>query len=85
MTTKRASLGSRGNLVQSALSETKSPASSPEADVSTPKEKPIGIGIRMTPSQHEELRRISYETRLSLNSLLLEGVEHVIKKYQKRG
>ena len=41
-------------------------------------EKPVAISIRFPKAIHEDLRRIAYEERVSIHSLILEGVTKVI-------
>jgi hypothetical protein len=59
--------------------------SAPASEAAEVKEEIVGIGIRMPKSMHRELRRISYEEEISMNSLLIEGVQHVIKTHPKKG
>lgn len=44
----------------------------------------VGVSIRMDPHIHDELRRISYETRTSIQVLVMQGIEHVIGKHPPR-
>lgn len=37
-----------------------------------------GVGIRMSVELHEQLRRISFEQRVPLNDLLVEGAKMVV-------
>ncbi len=61
------------------------------ADESNGKKKLVAIGIRMTEGQHEHLKDIVYWTEkktgesVSLNSLLVEGVERVIEDRKAKG
>ncbi len=75
-------------MAKSSIAKTRaSLKSGPDASKAEPEEQAspiVGIGIRMPRSLHDELRRISYETRVSLNSLLLKGVEHVIAEDKKQ-
>jgi len=41
----------------------------------------IGISIRMDGDTHDELRRISYETRTSIQKLVMQGIKGVISKH----
>lgn len=47
----------------------------------TANEKPVGLSVRLTAETHEVLRRIAFERRVSIHSLLLEGVDFVIRKH----
>ena len=47
-------------------------------------EKPrrvVNLPLRLTPAQHDALRKIAYEQRVSLHSLVLEGVAAVLQKH----
>jgi predicted HicB family RNase H-like nuclease len=52
-----------------------------KAEKPATKTKPIGVTVRFTPAQHAALRKVSYETRVSLNSLIMEGVASVLQKH----
>ena len=39
------------------------------------------LGVIMPEEMWKELRRISYETNLSMNELSREGINYIIKKY----
>jgi predicted DNA-binding ribbon-helix-helix protein len=43
----------------------------------------VMLSVRLDPAMHQELRRIAYERRVSIHSLLIEGVDTVRKKYLK--
>lgn len=75
--------GLRAGALSAALQAAKS-TSAPAPTSEETKEEIVGIGIRMPKSMHKELRRISYEEEISLNSLLVEGVQHVIKVHPKK-
>lgn len=38
----------------------------------------IGIGVRVPRRVHDELRRMAYEQRVSINSILVAGAERMI-------
>lgn len=40
----------------------------------------IGLSLRLNPETHEVLRRIAFDRRVSIHSLLLEGVAAVIQQ-----
>jgi len=54
-----------------------------EQEVDT--DKRVGISVRMDARVHDELRRISYETRTSIQALVMQGIEHVISKHPPKG
>ena len=61
----------------SARKKAPAPIESEQADTG----KRVGISIRMAPDIHDELRRISYETRTSIQTLVMQGIKHVIGKH----
>lgn len=89
---KKPGLRARGGAVQAALTAAKTndevverntpPAPSP---VPSPADraKPVGLSIRLPPELHEELRRIAFDRRVSIHTLLLEGVQAMVGKYGK--
>ncbi len=46
----------------------------------TAKARKVNLPLRITPEAHDALRRIAFEERVSLHSLLLEGVAEVLRK-----
>jgi len=74
---KKPGLSARGGAVQAAL---KASASDRPAEQTDTKER-IGISIRMEGDTHDELRRISYETRPSIQKLVMQGIKSVISKH----
>ena len=55
------------------------------ADAEADKKKLVVLSIRLNPTVHDALRRIAFDRRVSIHSLLLEGVEHVRAKYSANG
>ncbi len=43
--------------------------------------KTIATSVRLDPDRHERLRTIAFHSRRSMHSLLLEGVDLVLKKH----
>jgi hypothetical protein len=74
---KNPGFGARTESMQAAASRTGGKETGTDSPAAG---KIVGIGIRMPEALHEELRRISFESRDSINSLLLEGVKLVIAK-----
>lgn len=46
-----------------------------------PKVKPIGITLRLTPRQHDALRRVAFEQRVSINKLMMDGLAEVLRRH----
>lgn len=44
----------------------------------------VGLSVRLTPKTHDDLRKIAFDRRVSIHSLLLEGVEFVIRKHSSQ-
>ncbi len=44
-------------------------------------ERAIATTVRLDPDRHEQLRTLSFHSRRSMHSLLLEGVDLVLKKH----
>ena len=74
---KKPGLTARGDAVQAAL---KAGTGDSPAEQTDNKER-IGISIRMDGDTHDELRRISYETRTSIQKLVMQGIKGVISKH----
>ena len=70
--TKRAGLRARQTTVQSALDAA--------GMVDAEKGERIAIGARVDVSIHDALREIAFRDRVSINSLIIEGLEYVIDK-----
>lgn len=86
--TKRTSLKARNASVQAAMKAAKGNEQSSEKSPSAVKDaakngKLVGLTIRLSQDMHEKLRKISFERRVSIHSLFLEGVEFVSKKYER--
>jgi hypothetical protein len=74
-TAKNPGLGARRGSIDAALA-----VSTASSEASPPEEKPVAISIRFPKPIHDELRRIAYEQRVSIHSLILAGVQHVIEE-----
>lgn len=81
--TKRAGLSARTRTLQAALtvSSPETPAVG-EAPAKPPApDKPVVTSVRLSSAMHERLRRIAFERRVSLHTLLIEGVETVLSRH----
>jgi len=74
---KKPGLTARGDAVQAAL---KAGAGDSPAEPDSPGDR-VGISIRMDGATHDELRRIAYETRTSIQKLVMQGIKSVISKH----
>lgn len=54
----------------------------PRKQTLNPNAKDKRLGVIMSEEMWKELRRISYETNLSMNELSREGINYIIKKYR---
>lgn len=50
----------------------------PTSDSDSKAAAPVPISVRLPKAMHEDLRRIAFEKRVSIHSLILEGVEKVV-------
>ena len=88
---KRSGLRARNEAVQAAVqaqatrkrtpaaAQKKTPAAT--EGKSTDPGKRVGISIRMDADIHDELRRIAYEYRTSIQALVTQGIERVIGEH----
>ena len=88
MTVQKPGLRARSSSVQAALTAQGTgekaaeipPAPAPLPPAVKEKAKPVGLSVRLDHDTHEALRRIAFEERVSIHSLLMEGVELVLKR-----
>ena len=73
---KNPGFGTRSAAVSAALGVATAgkPSTAPEEDEMKP------VGFRLPTSLHDELRRISYEKRIPINTLIIAGVRHVVEQ-----
>ena len=86
MSSKRVGLKARSGAIQAAIAASKgevAPAVKTRAEgrKAAAKGKPIGLSVRLEPEMHDRLRRVAFEKRVSIHSLILEGLEVVLRKY----
>lgn len=84
--TKRTSLKARSASVQAAMvaageNDKPSAKNATAGKPVAPNSKPIGLTVRLTSDQHEAMRKIAFNRRVSIHSLIMEGVNFVTKKY----
>ena len=84
---KRSGLRARNEAVQAAAQVQATRKRTPAATESQPANpgKRVGISVRMDADIHDELRRIAYEHRTSIQALVMRGIEHVIGKHPPKG
>lgn len=83
---RRSGLSARSGSIQAAIVAARGTGPADEiAAVSGPaarcKGRTIGLTLRLDEEAHDRLRRIAFEKRVSIHSLLLEGVEAVLAKH----
>jgi len=71
---KRAGLQARSASVKAAMEAGR--------DKDPPKGKPVLQTVRLDPERHELLRTIAFHERVSMHSLLIEGVDMVLAKHK---
>jgi hypothetical protein len=76
-TKKNPGLGARKGSVEAALAASRitSPAAAAAPEASAPV---VPLSVRLPKAMHEVLRKIAFDRRVSIHSLILEGIEKVI-------
>lgn len=41
----------------------------------------VNLPLRLSPEQHDALRKVAFERRVSIHALMLEGVAEVLRRY----
>ena len=75
-TKKNPGLGARMGSVEAALAVSRVEAPS----VSRPPDSVVPLSVRLPRPIHDALRKIAYDRRVSIHSLILEGIVTVIKE-----
>lgn len=86
---KRSGLLARSGSIQAAIVAAKGDAAAENNDALNARAgqkrgRTVGLTVRLDEPTHERLRRIAFEKRVSIHSLLLEGVKAAITKHEKR-
>lgn len=79
MTQKRPGLMARSATVQAAMVAAKEPEAPATASPPPRKGGIVGLTVRLDPAIHDELRRIAFDERVSIHSLLLESIDLLLK------
>jgi hypothetical protein len=53
---------------------------SAKEESTAPQDKLIGLSVRLTRERHDALRRISYEQRIPIHTIILQGLDYMIGK-----
>lgn len=77
---KRVGLAARKSSISAALTASEAAGGDAPAKTKPVKQKPVTLSIRLDPDTHEQLRKLAFERRVSIHSLLLEGVAMVLTK-----
>jgi len=85
--TKRTGLNARNSSVKAAIAAAGGASPNEGNKASSGKVQPsgarvVGLTLRLDAKTHDRLRRVSFDSRKSIHSLLLEGVEMMLKKYE---
>lgn len=59
------------------------PASRRTRQPRVPKPKPIGVMVRLTPKQHDALRRVATEQDVTISNLVRNAIADVLMKHGK--
>jgi DNA-directed RNA polymerase subunit F len=75
MAKRKSSLSARSEATKAAV------AIRAKVEKDIPTSDRVGLSVRLTPDTHEELRKIAFEKRVSIHSLMLEGIDNILDKY----
>lgn len=82
---KRSSLAARNSSIQAAMVAAGGSEISATKKALPPKDtsstKIVGLTVRLPVETHELLRQIAFTQRVSIHSLLMEGVDFVVRKH----
>ena len=86
---KRSGLLARSGSIQAAIVAAKGGAAAENRDAldaksGAPKGKTIGLTVRLDQRTHDRLRKVAFDERCSIHSLLLEGIEAALKRHEPR-
>lgn len=85
---KRSGLSARSGSIQAAIVAAKGEAAAENKNaakaksVRQPVGKTVGLTVRLDQRTHDRLRKIAFDERVSIHSLLLEGVEAALAKHE---
>jgi hypothetical protein len=83
---KRSGLLARSGSIQAAIIAAKGKAAAENNDTLNAKSeqrgKKVGLTLRLDERTHDRLRKIAFEERVSIHSLLLEGVETALGRHE---
>lgn len=80
---KRSGLSARSGSIQAAIVAAKGEGAAENRDSLRPKPetlRPIGLTVRLDQRTHDRLRKVAFDERCSIHSLLLEGIEAALAK-----
>jgi hypothetical protein len=84
---KRSGLSARSGAIQAAIVAAKGKAAAGENCTAKGKSsqlgvKTVGLTLRLDQRTHDRLRKVAFDERVSIHSLLLEGVESALKTHE---
>lgn len=84
---KRSGLLARSGSIQAAIVAAKGKNAAENTDTAharsaSPRGRTIGLTLRLDETTHDRLRRIAFEKRVSIHSLLLEGVAAALREHE---
>jgi hypothetical protein len=85
---KRSGLSARSGAIQAAIVAAKGEAAADSKNAAKAKStqslgKTVGLTVRLDQRTHDRLRKIAFDERVSIHSLLLEGLESVFETHEK--
>jgi hypothetical protein len=84
---KRSGLSTRSGSIQAAIVAAKGEAAVGDKNAVKAKSaqllgRTIGLTVRLDQRTHDRLRKVAFDERVSIHSLLLEGVEAALKRHE---
>ena len=85
---KRSGLSARNGSIQAAIVAAKGEVAAEKRNAAKAKSgreqegKTVGLTVRLDQRTHDRLRKIAFDERVSIHSLLLEGVEAALAKHE---
>lgn len=84
---KRSGLLARSGSIRAAIVAAKGEAAAENDDALNAKSgqqrgKTVGLTLRLNERTHDRLRKVAFEKRVSIHSLLLEGVQAALERHE---
>lgn len=77
--TKRTGLEARSSAITAAITAGTHPKG--KNATAAQEGRSVGLTVRLQPKIHDQLRKLAFDRRVSIHSLILEGVDFIIRKH----